>query len=168
MAKVEQSIGGIQVGKTLSEARRAYPNLARSKGGVWSVPIGRNCKLEVVAAHERTDVGAPIEVVTLERVDSSNLDKDEVCDAVATSAGLRFGAGLQDIQRLYRGISLMEPGKDPSLYRGDNGPECLTGRSPILRSMFIYWSRQSHRIAMISVEGSTLACREYKDTTDKQ
>jgi hypothetical protein len=161
---IEQSIAGITIGEKVADARRAYPNLAGPKGGVWSVPIGRNCRLELVLANERADVEAPIEVVTLERVSSSDTDKDEACDDVATGAGLKFGDTLETIQCVYKGIALMEPGKEPSLYRADNGRECLSRRSALLRSMFIYWSNQNHRIVMISIDASTLACREYRDT----
>ena len=165
VVRVEQSIAGIRVGDKVADAKRTYPNLAGPKNGVWSVPIGRNCRLEVVPVNERTDLEAPIEVITVERAATSDINKDETCDAVATGAGLKFGDNLETIKRVYGRISLMKSGKDPSLYRADNGPDCLSGRSPLLRSMFVYWSNQNHRITTISVDASTLACREYRDTT---
>jgi hypothetical protein len=103
------------------------------------MPIGRNCRLEVVPANERTDIDAPVEVVTLDRVSATDVNEDEACDAMETGAGLKFGDNLEAIQRVYKGIPLMEPGKEPSLYLADNGPDCLNRRSSLLRSMLVYW-----------------------------
>ena|ERR1035438_1262377 len=57
VVKVEQSIAGIRVGEKVADAKRAHPNLAGPKNGAWSMPLGRNCRLEVVPANERTEIG---------------------------------------------------------------------------------------------------------------
>ena len=155
----EQRIAGISVGDGISSAKRLFPRLSETGGrGVWTVPIGRNCRLELVVS------GTRIGVITLERARPHDLQEDTVCDSVRTGAGLPFGAGLDGVKRAYKALALMEAGKEPALYRGDNGPECLGRRSPVLRSMFVYWSNVSRRIQTFSVEASRAACEEYRDT----
>lgn len=47
LGRVEQSIAGIRVGDSIKSAKRLFPGLSATRGeGVWTVPIGRNCKLD--------------------------------------------------------------------------------------------------------------------------
>jgi hypothetical protein len=163
-AEIEQSVAGIRVGDRLEIALRLFPDLRMTGGdGVWTVPVGRNCTLEIVTS-DNADQRRRIEVLTLHRIDARDTGADPNCDASRMGAGLRFGARLRELQMVYKPISIAEPGKDPLLYRKENGRECLTGRSSELRSMFVYWSTKSNRIETISVSASRLGCEEYRDT----
>jgi hypothetical protein len=161
---VEQSIAGLRVGDPVSKAKRLFPRLTMTGGqGVWTADIARNCRIEAVAGGENGEPDARIEVITLERIDVNDGGRDDNCDSFRTGAGLRFGAGLVDVERFYKGIPLMEQGKEPAVYRRQNGPECLTGRSSVLRSMYIYWAVKMQRIESITLEASRVACEEYRD-----
>ncbi len=74
-----------------------------------------------------------------------------------------MGADLSEILRLYPGLALMEPGKEPSLYREDNDRECLSRRTAVLRSLFIYWSNQQRRIQKLIIVGSRGDCQENRN-----
>lgn len=162
---VEQSVAGVRVGERLSKVRIAHPNL-RAEHGVWTMALGRNCKLELVA--EDTKTGDPrVTVVTLERIDPTDVRADETCDAVKAGSGLAFGADLENFRSVYPGMSRIGPANALTLYRLDNGRECLARSSSILRSMFVYWSSRDHRVTSISVEGSHRACEEYRTATAK-
>jgi hypothetical protein len=161
---VEQRIAGLRVGDRFDTAKRLFPNLKMTGGsGVWTVRVGRNCKLEVVTAEAERPNGK-IEVITMERFDPKDVRTDSACDETKIGAGLSFGAKLGDLNRAYAPISVAEPGKEPSLYRKDNGPDCLAGRSSELRSMFVYWSNSTSRIEVFSVEASRRSCAEYRST----
>jgi hypothetical protein len=69
---VEQRIAGLRVGDRFDTAKRLFPNLKMTGGsGVWTVRVGRNCKLEVVTAETERPNGK-IEVITMERFDPSS------------------------------------------------------------------------------------------------
>ena len=117
---------------------------------------------------DTASLDARIETVTLRRVDQAGQRRDESCDSIRTGAGLRFGADLEEMKRLYPGIQLMEQGKEPSLYRSDNGEERLSGQSTVLRSMFLYWSSVDRAFRRIIVDASKRGCEEYRDTSPKR
>lgn len=162
-SRIEQSLAGIKVGDTVTTAKARFPGMRMTGGmGVWTAGIGANCRIEVYAG-ESSDVNGGIEVVTLERVNNGNLNKDAQCDGLKTGASLRFGATLTELQLAYSGLRLMEEGKDPALYRTDNKVECIAGATPILRSMMVYWSVRFRRIETISVSAGRKDCQEYRD-----
>ena len=159
---VEQGLAGIRIGERVSAAKQLYPGLRWSLG-VWRTSIGRSCRLEVVAG-KATDLQARINVITVKRNQPNDQGENVECDSVRTGKGLPFGGDLKEIRRLYPGLALMEDGKEPALYREDNDQECLSGRTSILRSMFLYWSNQVQKTQTISIDASRLGCQEYRDT----
>ncbi len=165
---IEQRIAGITIGDRFDTATRLFPDLKMTGGtGVWTARVGRNCKLEVVIAKKQGSKGH-IEVITVERIDPKDVRTDPDCDSTKTGVGLSFGASLSDLNRAYKPISVAEPGKEPSLYRKDNGPDCLAGRSSELKSMFVYWSNRNRRIETFSVDASRFACAEYRSTENER
>jgi hypothetical protein len=157
---IEQSIAGVRLGDTVATARKRFPELKETGGaGVWTISVGSNCTLEVVALD-----GPHILTITLARTRRQDHQSDRVCDAVKTGAGMRFGADLSDVRRFYNGVTLATPGSEPALYRTDNGAECLSGRSPVLREMLVYWSNAAKRIETLSIDASEASCQEYRDT----
>jgi len=161
---IEQSMAGLKIGDRVRTARQVFPGLKMTGGvGVWTVRLGRNCKLEVVSADQKGR-DPRIEVITIERIDREDAGTDQECDSAKTGAGLSMGASISEVHRIYKQIPLAEPGKEPSLYRKDNGPDCLAGRSPELKSIFVYWSNRTNRIQMFSVDASRLSCEEYRST----
>ena len=164
---IEQAIGGVSVGNTVADALRHYPSLRWSGHGVSIAPIGGACELELVGS-KRDDPSGHVEVLTLKRKEDAVTGNDPACDVIRTGAGLRFGGDVAEIERTYPEIHLMEPDKDPELYRRDSDDACLSRRSDVLRSMFIYWSKKHLRIEKISVDASRMACLEYRDSEHDQ
>ena len=138
--------------------------------------IGRNCFLGFGVA-QPTGAEHPIdpliERIGLQLLDPPDLRNDKICNALKTGAGLRFDASLEDIQLFYGGIHLIELSKEAGVgngaevYGGENGQECLSGRSALLRSMRIYWSSKRRRIMVIVLEASRTNCQEYRHNHQK-
>lgn len=164
---MEQTIAGVKVGDRVSKAKQLYPALRWTRDGVWRAQIGRACMLEIVAG-DAANLEAHVEVITLNRLANAGKSIGADCDAIRTGVGLRFGADLEEVKRRYPGIRLMEPGKEPSLYISDDGNDCLSGRTSVMRSMLLYWSHATQKIVTISLEASGHACEEYRATSPKR
>jgi hypothetical protein len=83
------------------------------------------------------------------------------CSRLRTSRGLSISTPLADITRLYPELRHSEA-KKRFVFTIDDGTDCISGRSDVLRSFLIVWSERDKAIETIAIEESRGACMDYK------
>jgi hypothetical protein len=158
---LQERLDGITPGITLRGALQSFPSLRAegqgdAYGEAWTARVG-GCELVLGSGVPMKD-SSRVEVVTLTRSKNTPLGD---CSRLRTSRGLTVTTPLADIIRLYPELRRSEAERWIA-FTIDDGPECVSGRSDVLRSFRIIWSKRDAAIETIAIDASKSACRDFK------
>lgn len=162
---VEDSVGGFRTGDPLRKARSRFPTL-RQDGDDWHGQVGPLCELSLgssdsVIRGKPLGNDDPVETIVLSITGAGELAQDPVCGGLQTGRGLRISGSFETAKEVYPDATI-STSKDKYIIWHDNGPDCLSGRTSILRSLRIFYSADGRRLTDIIIDASKTSCLDFR------